>query len=190
MKEAVLPLETILFQTLLLLVAIALEARVFYYRLNFGRQTSVKYAVSINLLATIISWLSFFLLQHWLPQELEIEIINFVFFDRIAANQTQSITLLTVSLGIAVFFVTFIIKLKGLDLLQFILKEDTPTTEEEQEEEKKETTGENWQTSWANWINQVTVESNPNQAAAVLFANGCSFSGIVVVLLIRFLFKT
>ncbi|NES25501.1 MAG: filament integrity protein fraC, partial [Symploca sp. SIO3E6] len=81
MKEAVLPLETIVFQTLLLLVAIALEGRVFYHRLNLGRQISIKYAASINLLAAIISWFLFFLVQNWLPQELESEVINFIFFD-------------------------------------------------------------------------------------------------------------
>ena len=116
MKESVLPLEMILFQTLLLLVAIDLEARVFYRRLNVGRQTSIKYAISINLLATIISWLVFFIAKNWFPQDLEEEVIGFIFFDRVSPNQTQQITLLTVSIIIAIFFATFLVKLKGLDL--------------------------------------------------------------------------
>jgi len=182
MKEAVLPLETILFQTLLLLVAIALEARVFYRRLKVGRQTSIKYAVSINLLATIIGWLLFFLMQNWLPQELEEEIITFIFFDRISVNQTQQITLLTVSIGIVIFFVTFLIKLKGLDFLQALLQ-DTSITEEQDQEQTTATPY--WQTL-ANRVNQVTVYSDPNQTTAVLLANAYSYSGIILILFMRF----
>ncbi len=183
MKEAVLPLETIVFQTLLLLVAIALEARVFYQRLNVGRQTSIKYAISINLLATIISWLLFFLVQNWLPQEVEEEVINFIFFDRISDSQTQQITLLTVSVGIAIFFVTFLIKLKGLDFLQASLQDMPITDEEDQEQETARRLY--WQTL-ANRFNQATVYSNPNQVTAVLLANAYSYSGIMLILFMRF----
>ncbi|NEQ67101.1 MAG: hypothetical protein F6K21_16660 [Symploca sp. SIO2D2] len=185
MKEAVLPLETIVFQTLLLLVAIALEARVFYHRLNLGRQISIKYAASINLLAAIISWLLFFLVQNWIPQELETEVINFIFFDRIAASQTQQITMLTVSIGVAIFFITFFIKLKGLDFLQALLKEMS-TTEESDEDEEAPTTQ---LQALANRFNQVAVERNPNQATAVLLANAHSYSGIVLILFMRFFFN-
>ena len=188
MKEAVLPLETIVFQTLLLLVAIALEGRVFYHRLNLGRQISIKYAASINLLAAIISWLLFFLVQHWIPQELETEIINFIFFDRIAASQTQQITMLTVSIGVAIFFVTFFIKLKGLDFLQVLLQESSTQEETDEEEEEASNTQLYWQTL-ANRFNQVAVERNPNQATAVLLANAHSYSGIVLILFMRFFFN-
>ncbi|NES18945.1 MAG: hypothetical protein F6K41_08460, partial [Symploca sp. SIO3E6] len=144
---------------------------------------------SINLLAAIISWFLFFLAQNWLPQELEAEVINFIFFDRIAASQTQQITMLTVSIGVAIFFVTFFIKLKGLDFLQALLQESSTTEESDEEEEEAATTQLYWQ-ALANRFNQVAVESNPNQATAVLLANAHSYSGIVLILFMRFLFKT
>lgn len=191
MKESVLPLEMILFQTLLLLVAIDLEARVFYRRLNVGRQTSIKYAISINLLATIISWLVFFIAKNWFPQDLEEEVIGFIFFDRVSPNQTQQITLLTVSIIIAIFFATFLVKLKGLDLLQALLQ-DTPILEDQDQDQDENQEPANKRIYWetlANRFNQATVYTDPNQATTVLLANAFSYSGIMLILFTRFLLK-
>ena len=79
MKGMVLPLQTYLFQALFLLVAIALEASVLQRRLYLTRRTSVEYAISINLLTTVIGWLAFFLVQNLLPQPIKDQIISYIF---------------------------------------------------------------------------------------------------------------
>jgi hypothetical protein len=67
MTEAVLPLQTFLFQFLFLLVSIALESRVLYRRMNISRRSSVEYSTFINLLAASVGWLVFFMIQNWIP---------------------------------------------------------------------------------------------------------------------------
>src|SRR4028118_1728302 len=110
MKGMVLPLQTYLFQTLFLLVASALEARVLQRRLYLTRRTSVEYATSINLLTTVIGWLAFFLVQNLLPQPIKDQIISYVFFDRFLSPQPGSFQLMLISTGIVMFFSAFLIR--------------------------------------------------------------------------------
>ena len=59
-NAAVLPLRAIVFQCLLLLVAIALEAKVLRRQLQLGYQPSIRYAASLNLLTVVLGWMAFF----------------------------------------------------------------------------------------------------------------------------------
>ncbi len=119
----VLPLRAIAFQSLLLMVAIALEALVLRQRLRLGYQTSMQYAATLNLLATSLGWLLFLTLDSLLPPDLHTQIISYVLFNRFYVNYwVDKIPVLVVMAGIIAFFATFWIKLQGLNLLLLLPK--------------------------------------------------------------------
>lgn len=179
MTDTVLPIETILFQLLFLLVAIALEARVFYKRLRIPRKTSVEYATSINLLTVTLGWLIFFSLQEWLPQALRTQMLSYIFFDRLLASQAQSLNLVIASVAIAVFFGAFAIKLKGLELLQAFLETAKPDQDSVLTKDRR--------LAFADRLNRALIHTDTNQAAVVLLANAYSHSAILLILFLRFL---
>lgn len=87
----VLPLRAIVFQTLLLLVSIAIESVVFQRILNISRKTATQYSAILNLLSTFISWLCFFVVQSITPGFLENQLIRYIFFDRFVSENPFSI---------------------------------------------------------------------------------------------------
>jgi hypothetical protein len=116
MLPLVLPVRAIIFQVLFLLVAIALEALIFRWRLQLPRHICIEYAVLLNLLATNVGWLIFFTIQG-LPffQEMRLDLIGFIFFNRFHSANIQGWTILA---GFAIFIGTLLFKILGLRLLQ------------------------------------------------------------------------
>jgi hypothetical protein len=172
-SEAILPLEAILFQVLFLLVAIAIEARVLHKGLKLGRKTSIDYAISINLFCAAIGWFVFFLLQNWLPQPLKVQIISFVFFDRLLGAQPERLNLLIASVGIVLFFSAFLIKLIGLEVLQALLQ----FPREKQDEQ--------WMRA-SEGLEGSKLASEFNKATVMLRANAFSHGAILLLLLLRY----
>ncbi|HEY9820126.1 MAG TPA: filament integrity protein FraC [Candidatus Sericytochromatia bacterium] len=185
MKGMVLPLQTYLFQTLFLLVAIALEARVLQRRLYLTRRTSVEYATSINLLTTVIGWLAFFLVQNLLPQPIKDQIISYVFFDRFLSPQPESFNLMLISTGIVMFFSAFLIKLKGLQLLEAVL-ENAPQAQTSPESRSSVLFRNRRRRRLSQRLDEAVSNSDPDRATAVLLANAFSHSAIVLILVLRF----
>ena len=180
MKELVLPIEMILFQFIFLLVAIALEARVLHRKLRIGRKTSVEYAMSMNLLAAGIGWSSFFAFQNFLPQTLKTQLLSYIFFDRpIGALPTEWNSAI-VSIGVVIFFATFIIKLIGLQLLEVALENTSSQVTPASKEFRK-------RPGLINRHDRVIARQQPNPALAVLLANAYSYSAILLLLVLRFL---
>lgn len=180
MTEPVLPIQTILFQVLFLLVAIALEARVLHRRLSITRKTSVEYATSINLLAAIVGWLSFFILQNRLPQQLKDQIISYIFFDRLLGSQPENLHLLIAAAGSFIFFSAFLIKLKGLQLLEAGLQSSP-------EVQLSPTLDKRRRSVFSDRLEQAILRTDPNQATTILLANAYSHSAILLLLFLRFL---
>lgn len=180
----VLPLQTYLFQSVFLLVAIALEARVFSQRLYLTRRRSIEYATSINLLATVIGWLAFFFLKNLLPQPIRSQIISYIFFDRFLNPLPQSFYLMLASTGVVIFFSAFLIKLKGLQLLEALL-ERSPKEQSEPEQESNSPRSRRRQ-RLSHRLEQSVARTDPNQATVVLLANAYSHSAIVLLLVLRF----
>ncbi|HCF28058.1 MAG TPA: filament integrity protein fraC [Cyanobacteria bacterium UBA11049] len=180
MRESVLPIPTILFQVLFLLVAIALEARVFHKRLNLTRKISIDYAISINLLCVIIGWLAFFLILRFVPQPLKTQMISFIFFDQLLAPQPGNLNLIIVSTGIVIFFCAFLIKLKGLELLEALLNRPPGQSSSESPDEGRSL-------SLPARLNRAISHTDANQATVVLLANAYSHSAILLLLFLRFL---
>jgi hypothetical protein len=178
----VLPLRAIAFQTVLLLVAIALEAAILRQRLKVGYQTSMQYAATLNLLATSVGWLVFLTLESFLPEELRTQIISYVLFNRFYGNfWGDSITVLVVIAGMVSFFATFWVKLQGLNLLLLLLgrapaktKADIPT----------ESRLERYTMARSGKYGDQRSGYSP-LTLAVLEANALSFTAILILLLLQ-----
>lgn len=179
-------LPTYLFQSVFLLVAIALEARVLYQRLYLTRRRSIEYATSINLLAAVIGWLAFFLLKDLLPQPLRSEIVSYIFFDRFLSPFPESFYLMLASTGAVVFFSAFLIKLKGLQLLEALL-ERTPKEQSNSEQITSNRDRNRLKRSLSDRLERAITRSDPNQATVILLANVYSYSAITLLLALRFI---
>jgi hypothetical protein len=176
----ILPLRAIAFQSLLLMVAIALEATLLRQRLRLGYQTSMQYAATLNLLATSLGWLLFLTLESFLPADLRTQIISFVLFNRFYGNfWLDKVPVLVVGTGIACFFLTFWVKLQGLNLLLILLGQGSiaPDVEPDIESRKERYT-------MARQRQYGGQRGYSPYTLAVLEANALSFSAILVLLLL------
>lgn len=172
MYTSVFPLPAIAFQTLFLLIAIAIEAFVIRRELQMTYKKSIEYATTINLLTLALGWLLFFNLQLLLPLELKLQLINFIFF-----NHWRTSTALVILVAFFTFFASFFIKLQGFNLLQRLLQEYKPSE-----------TASGRTRRYPSLRHQPEIErETPKQANAILIANAASYSAILVVLFLQFL---
>lgn len=172
----ILPLRAVVFQTLFLLIAIALEALVFYRTLSLDYKTSMQYAISVNLLSTFIGWLCFFISQPFLPLTWRVQLISFIFFEHFYADpMLLNVAPVLVIFTLGMFLGTFLIKLKGLDFLELLLEKDPKPTGAI---EAKPLRFRGKQEPLAG------LRSN-SRIYAVLVANAVSFSVILLLLLLR-----
>ena len=177
------PLQMILFQLLFMLVAIALEARVLQRRLRITRKASIEYATSINLLTVIIGWLVFFLLmtqKNVLPPAIKNQIVSYIFFDRLLGPLAGNSYLIIVGTGIVMFFCAFVIKLKGLQLLEALRETSTAKKSFLQPEPSS-------RFALPVRLEQALVRTDPNQATTIFLANAYSLSAIFLLLFLRFI---
>jgi hypothetical protein len=173
MAWSVVPLRAIAFQFLFLLIAIAIEAIVFYNQLRISRKTSVEYAASINLLSTFIGWLIFFNVQPLIPLAYKSELISYILFNQ--WSQTGTLTWL-ILIAFVTFFITFGVKVAGLDLLQLLLQINT----------KDDLLSSGRAYKYRDRLRRQEASGvTRRRAAAVLLANACSYSAISLILLGR-----
>lgn len=117
----ILPLRAILFQFLLLLVSIAVEAVVLHRKLRLSHRTSIEYAASINLWSSVLGWLFFFIVQANLSKAARLQLISYIFFNNF--YQTfQALPTTVIVVAVFSFFLVCYLEYKGLDLLQAILQ--------------------------------------------------------------------
>ncbi|MFE1746238.1 filament integrity protein FraC [Coleofasciculus sp. H7-2] len=174
MLANVFPLQGILFQFLFLLVAIAIESFILYRELNFSRKKSIDYAISINLFSTILGWVVFFYVHPWLPRSLKSQLISYIFFDRFFSfAQSPNIVTELILSGFVAFFATFVVKLKGLELLQILL--ELPTYVERKKQDK----------SNPRYFRLLAFKSDRLLTNTIFQANIYSFGVISIILFIR-----
>ncbi len=169
------PLRAVAFQTMLLILATSLEAMVLRQRLRLGYQTSIRYAASLNLLATSLGWLSFLTLERLLPAELRQQVISYILFNRFYPNDwSDRLPVVVVMAAIVTFFLTYWVKLQGLKGLMALLglKPSLDTTAGERHGRYRAARNQ-------------TTSSQPSLTLAVLHANALSFTAMLLVLLIR-----
>ncbi|NJN22357.1 MAG: hypothetical protein HC812_15710 [Leptolyngbya sp. RL_3_1] len=177
-ESAVLPLRAIAFQSLLLLVAIVIEAGVLRQRLKLGFQPSIRYAASLNLFTTVLGWFIFLGLEPVAPPLLRTQIISYVLFGQFYENSlSSSLGALVIATGLAVFFVTFWVKAKGLEWLTLAIGapivDYTPPTLTRRRYGYTRRTPQD-------------TSSTPIHILAVLHANAWSFSAILLLLVLRY----
>ncbi|MBD2038666.1 filament integrity protein fraC [Leptolyngbya sp. FACHB-321] len=176
MSFEVLPLRAVVFQCLFLLIAIAIEAYVLHRTLSLDYKTSMQYAVSVNLLSTFLGWICFFLTQPLLPLEWRVQLISFIFFEHFYADpMLLNVAPVLVFCALGMFLGTFLVKLKGLDFLDILL-EKNPKPKATSEVKPMRFRGRQGQL--------VGVRAN-SRVYAVLVANACSFSAILLLLFFR-----
>jgi hypothetical protein len=177
----ILPLRAIVFQSLLLLVAIALEAAILRQRLRLGYHISMQYAATINLMATSLGWFAFLLIEALLPRPIKMQVMSYILFNRFYEDFWQNkMPVLAVLLGIVAFFLTFLIKLKGLEWLLAclgrkpvtVVSEPTPLSRKDRYALAREGA-----------MSGQRVDSKCT--LAILEANAVSFGAISVLLLLR-----
>ncbi|MBW4473089.1 MAG: hypothetical protein KME45_22325 [Stenomitos rutilans HA7619-LM2] len=173
----VLPLRAVAFQSLFLLIAIALEGPIFYRTLDLDYKASMQSAISVNLLSTFIGWLCFFISQPFLPVEWRVQLISFIFFENFYADPLLNVAPVLVVLTLGMFLGTFLIKLQGLEFLDLLL------------ERKKEPTSAiaEKSTRFRSKQAQLIGFRANSRIYAVLVANAASFSAILLLLFLRLL---
>jgi hypothetical protein len=173
------PLRAIAFQSMLLLVAIALEAIVLRQQLRLGYQTSVQYAATINLLTTSLGWLAFLSLEAVLPLALRQQIISYVLFNRFYSNAWADILpVVIVVTAILAFFITYWFKLQGLSWL-IVLLGRAPVVEAPPLPARPR------RASPSRRGQSVSTSRTSSYTLAVLQANALSFTALVLLLLLR-----
>lgn len=179
MGEAVFPVQTVLFQFLFLLIAIALEARILYKRLIISRKTSIEYSTCLNLLAVCIGWLVFFLIQDWIPLPLKDQLISYIFFDRLLGPSPENLVVAITAAGIVIFLGAFLVKLQGLELLDALTQAKPKDSDE--------LTAQRRHPSLSDRLGGAIAHTTRNHATTILLANAYSYSAILLLLFLRFL---
>ncbi|MEM1308913.1 MAG: filament integrity protein FraC, partial [Cyanobacteria bacterium P01_H01_bin.153] len=175
-EAAVMPLRAIVFQCLLLVVAIALEAIVLRQRLRLAYQPSIQYAASLNLLAVVVGWMVFLGLEPLLPTEIQTQIISYILFGNFYANALASrLGIVIVVIGLVTFFVTFWVKATALEWLTWLLGQPIAPSRQSPKANRPRYRQSSERQSAA----------LPHQLA-VLQANALSFSAVFVLLLLRY----
>ncbi|MEL6262711.1 MAG: filament integrity protein FraC [Cyanobacteria bacterium J06626_6] len=178
--EPILPLRTIAFQVLFLMVAIAIEAGILRQRLRLGFQTSVQYAMVTNLAAVVVGWLVFLIVEPLSPPTIKEQIISYVLFDQVLQNGwTTQLGATLLATGLLGFFATFFIKAKGLE---FFLRADDSWTDFKQ---KPRQLSRDERYAQARGTVSEARQSAVDFTDTVLQANAASFSVILLLLLLR-----
>lgn len=192
MFAIVLPLKAFAYQSLFLLIAIAIEATVLYQRLSqdsrksldpsppITPKQSVQYATSTQLLATVVGWLVFFMFfstTRILPSDLRVALIDFVFFDQ----WTEGTATLLILISFVTFFASLAVNHFGLLGLKRILY-GAPKSAEDDSGEASEGESDVFRD-----LRKEPRDFQP-QFSALLFANALAYTAILAVLLLRLLF--
>ncbi len=114
MDLTILPLKIVIFQILILLVAIATEAVVFKFQLKMPPKTAVEYAAFINLLSACTGWAVFLSIFSFLPESLLDRVMIYLVF----GNQT-GLSWVEITALFIIFLLSLIFKLIGLQLGEF-----------------------------------------------------------------------
>lgn len=164
----VVPLRTVVFQALFILIAIAIESYIFRRQLQVSPRTSIEYAATIILFSVLLGWLLFFLIEPLLPQLIQLQLLNYIFFNQ----WSQGMESWAVPTAIVTFFLSFFLKLQGLIVLKRL------------REEPRDDAIEPRQTPTFATLKRPKA-TGTRLAAIVLLANLVSYSAISLMLLLR-----
>ncbi len=177
--EPVFPLKAVIFQILFLSVAIALEAMVLRQGLRLGYKKSVRYAAAVNLLAVVVGWFAFLAIEPLFDPRLQAQVISYVLFDNLINNTLKpQMGWIILVIGLVAFFMTLILKLKGLELLMKAVNDwNLPTKPKNLSRKERYSRSRTGTTLYQ--------EAASKFAITVLQANALSFSAILLLLVMR-----
>lgn len=167
----ILPIGTVLFHFLFLLIAIPIEAYVLHNWLKFDKRTSTFYAISMNVFSSVIGWTIFFIIEPILPIGVRSELISYVFFNHFKSTNIQTFMVFT---AFIIFFTTFLLKFLLLKILLISLNEVGKKVEESEISQRQR-----WQRGG------ILKLQNTNLVTSTLIANSLSYTAITLVMLIR-----
>lgn len=181
MYAYVLPVEVILFQLVILAIAIAVEAEVFYDRFALTRRQSLEYSTLLNVFSSIASWVLFFLLQGVLPEFLRLELISYVFLNHFYRGvNALSIPSFLMICGIVNFIFVCIVEFSGTLVLQRLAPSAVPVTTVQIPSYQVAKSPKKGRSSRKESLNLMTalMMSDPHKTIAILIANTFS-SGLI-----------
>ena len=167
-----LPLKTIVLQTLLLFVTIAIEAQVIQNKLGLSPRGSVQFSTLLNLLSTVTGWFLFLGIEGFLPESSRIELINYVFFNDTSRLSLEQIAFLVIPLWLMLYVLTFILESQMLNLLLFLLaskpKLQYETTQVQYDRQQR------YKASWTDRFRMNTL----------LIANAYSYTAVILLVFV------
>jgi len=175
----VLPLRAILFQLMLLLVTIAIEAVIYHRKLKLSRQTSIEYSTSLNLLSTVLGWVAFFLIQTQLSPSVRIQLISRIFFNSFYGT-FDTLPVLVILFTVSTFGFVYFVELKGLDLLQALLKTSRNDAEASPQSKLPVLTTR---------LKKALRRTDTSEVIVVLLANAWSHAVVLIFLFLRSLLQ-
>ena len=175
------PFRLMVTQSLLMVVAIALESVVLRRFLQYPPRKSVEYSTSINLFSLVVGWFFFLnlVINVPLPAPILEDLMNLILFDEWSSSTLAG----TVILALITFFVTFFIEVIGFTSLQKLRNEEEGIERQIVRTRKRPKYGQ----SRARGLFSIGDQANVDPLYALLLANAASYTAIVaIILLLRF----
>lgn len=171
------PFRLIVTQSLLMVVAIALEAAVIRRFLQYPPRKSVEYSTSINLFSLVVGWFFFLnLVSNFpVPNPVMEDLFNLILYDR----WSQSTLAGTVVAALITFFVTFFVEVIGFTSLQKLRDEEEGLERQIVRTRKRPKYGQ----SRARGLFSMSNQSSSDPLYTLLLANAASYTAIVAILL-------
>jgi hypothetical protein len=168
----VFPLPTILLQTFILTISVAIESSVLYARCQVSRKTSVEYALSINLISACVGWIFFFYIEPFLSPTLKLQLVTYIFLNQLGEGSLS----LIFGIGFVLFWANFAIKLISLNLFNKIIDSAYPLKAESEVILEKDA---------RYYTRKIKKAPERRQAMAVLWGHSYSHSVILLVLWLK-----
>ncbi len=172
------PVRVLVFQILLLLVVIALEAMVLQQKLGISERGSVQFSTVLNLFSTIVGWLVFLVVELVVPERWRLEIIDYVLFNGVFQLDPQTISTVAVVCMLLICITTFFMETQALNLLLLVLRTQPQVRKDTNQVQINRMS--RYQASWTDQYRMNTL----------LIANACSYGAVLVILFLRQVFMT
>ncbi|WP_353258738.1 filament integrity protein FraC [Prochlorothrix hollandica] len=171
-------MRVLVFQILLLLVVIALEAMVLQQKLGISERGSVQFSTVLNLFSTIVGWLVFLVVELVVPERWRLEIIDYVLFNGVFQLDPQTISTVAVVCMLLICITTFFMETQALNLLLLVLRTQPQVRKDTNQVQINRMS--RYQASWTDQYRMNTL----------LIANACSYGAVLVILFLRQVFMT
>lgn len=165
----ILPITAIIFQAFFLLISIAIESNSLHREIRLSRKMSVEYALSMNLVAAVLGWILFFYLYKLLSPSIKIQLLEYIFFNRLRPNVGGWIILF----AFVIFWLTFFVKVIVLVNLNRLSDPNYPLQEDDPE------------SPLGSSRRKIKKSPERRQALTVLWGHAYSNSTILAILLLK-----